>query len=932
MNFSKNSALQIIAGALAILIILFGVSYTTKAIENGPDWVNGNVVFELGGDYAYHDGDQYWVLSNVLSESITAKVNSGSLLYPRLDDMTRGIYPTSVGYFNGYYALPIGETRWQTINRGDYAQSEFIGNPGDTGALVFINNAPNSQGQISLHYILDWRMMFGKLTANYQGNVSRSVSSGFDISSTPVLKKPDGSVLPTRTTAAPAFSKNGQWLYLNSDIGQLRAHIPDLAYQIMGPRITDTYSIYSAVSNDGRFVVTGSKNNLLTIYDKANCAADVCLKRELLTTAKTEYAKTLPGGVTLGAFDVVGVKFIGSAKLEVYVWASWSDGTAKYIKAYISTDAGAQPTKYLALGDSFSSGEGAGNYYEATNFYISANNYNVCHQSRVAYSELLSKVITPDQYDSIACSGAQMKDVIYGKEDDYINSDNWQAKSTEETTKLIQSVKQSNLPGYIPQLSLVKQDTSSLASISIGGNDIGFGEIVKTCMWQPGCYSSRNDREKLADLIDSKIPYLEMTYKIILSNMIGDSPRLYVVGYPQLFNQYTICGSFMSGNERDFANRLVDYLNEAVRIAAKRAGAVYADVSTAFLDPTTGQDHRLCGDAPPAANGTFIDAQNGSDTQPVERYFSSSYHPNALGQQLLASRIELMTNYMTREMPLASTTESKPNSTFYQSLVGDNADQVQDIIDIGQFAQQTTMFSDNTNVDVSYYLDESHGSPQPGALVTVVAQSTPVTLGTMTIQNDGLVEGSFELPSNLEMGVHTLHLKYTDISGRLRDIVQYIDLFATREDLDGDGIPNNEETCAIGNIMGIDLDHDGVDDACDSGLTEHPPVQTDETSTSSAADDGTTPVHNLSSAAATFEVNSSIRPTLSTSAIVSVIPVTNAKIDSAGFELGGDNSVDEVVAAAAQQRQDVIKYVAFAIALLIIVGMVAMYFVKRKRF
>ncbi len=74
--------------------------------------------------------------------------------------------------------------------------------------LVFINSAtPTYTGPVSLHYVSDWRDMFGKLSADSRGNVSRSVSPDFSMNSTPVLKNSDGSVMAIRASAAPAYSK-----------------------------------------------------------------------------------------------------------------------------------------------------------------------------------------------------------------------------------------------------------------------------------------------------------------------------------------------------------------------------------------------------------------------------------------------------------------------------------------------------------------------------------------------------------------------------------------------------------------------------------------------------------------------------------------------------------------------------------------------------
>lgn len=817
MIFSKNSALHIFAAALSALVILFGISYTTKAVEAGPDWIGGSVTFESAGDYAYQDGDQYYMLANILSESVTAQVNDGSLLNPRLRDSTYGAYPTSVGYFDGYRALPIGETRWQTINRGDYAWSEFIGNPGDAGALVFINNAPYNQGPRSLHYIPDWRVMFGKLTANYQGNISRSVSSDFDIDSTPVLKGPDGSVLAERTTAAPAFSKNGQWLYLNSGVGQIRARIPDLSYEIVGPRLADMYSIYSAVSNDGRYVVSASYANKLTIYDTSDCEAGICQKRNLYDTLKTEYSNTLPAGA--GPVDPVikGMKFVNDSKLEIYAWIERRDGVKGYAKIYLSVDAGVQPVRYLALGDSFSSGEGVYNYRTATDFYVDDDNYNICHQSLSSYPYLLNNILSPDWFGSVACSGAVQADVS-DAEEAYLFSKP-QAKMENISPQNVVNIKSNLIPGYVPQASFTAQYTPTVATISLGGNDIGFGDIVTACIINKffrgfeSCNTDRFDREQVANSIDAEIPRLAATFRSIKQNLGGDQ-KLYVIGYPKIVNYTNMLCSLntpMDQNEREFADHLVDYLNEAVRIAASQAGARFLDMSSAFVN--SDHDYRLCGDDVYKAVNGIITAHDSSrkSSDPVAH---ESFHPNKLGHSLLAQQVRLLSNDFSFAMPEPVSTSTVPGSQFRIALVGD------DVItnpnqNVNYITDAVPYILKDIGVQTLTFVSDSAGAIVQDVSASVELHSTPITIGQATVKPDGTVTATFEIPDTVSPGYHQLHVVYADSTGQSHDLYKYVLVATDMNDYDGDGTPNDKEVCVIGDGSGIDSDKDGIDDACD---------------------------------------------------------------------------------------------------------------------
>src|ERR1700759_2264035 len=93
----------------------------------------------------------------------------------------------------------------------------------------------------------------------------------------------------------------------------------------------------------------------------------------------------------------------------------------------------AAPVNYAALGDSYSSGVGAG------------SESGSCSQSPNAYPALWAKANSPASFTFAACSGARTSDVIS------------------------------------KQLSALSPATT-LVSIAIGGNDVGFSSIMETCV------------------------------------------------------------------------------------------------------------------------------------------------------------------------------------------------------------------------------------------------------------------------------------------------------------------------------------------------------------------------------------------------------------------------------------------------------------------
>ncbi|MDT4978774.1 MAG: hypothetical protein QOG07_653, partial [Pseudonocardiales bacterium] len=91
---------------------------------------------------------------------------------------------------------------------------------------------------------------------------------------------------------------------------------------------------------------------------------------------------------------------------------------------------------YVALGDSYSSGVGSGSYTSSS---------GSCLRSTLAYSQLWANTHAPASYVSLACSGAKTADV---------NANQLSALSTSTT----------------------------LVSITIGGNDVGFAQVMQDCV------------------------------------------------------------------------------------------------------------------------------------------------------------------------------------------------------------------------------------------------------------------------------------------------------------------------------------------------------------------------------------------------------------------------------------------------------------------
>jgi lysophospholipase L1-like esterase len=226
----------------------------------------------------------------------------------------------------------------------------------------------------------------------------------------------------------------------------------------------------------------------------------------------------------------------------------------------------ASTVNYVALGDSYSSGVGAGSYISSS---------GSCQRSTNAYPALWAAANSPASYNSVACSGAT-------------------------TTTVINS-----------QVSALSASTT-LVSISVGGNDAGFANIMSTCVLQgtTQCVAAVQAAESYAQ---TTLPgRLDATYDAISSR--APSAEVVVLSYPVFYQlNVTFCIG-LSETSRAKINEGINLIDGVIQAAAARHGFTFADVRSRFVG------HQLC------SGGTkWLHALNFLN-------LGISYHPTAAGQ------------------------------------------------------------------------------------------------------------------------------------------------------------------------------------------------------------------------------------------------------------------------------------------------------------
>jgi lysophospholipase L1-like esterase len=225
----------------------------------------------------------------------------------------------------------------------------------------------------------------------------------------------------------------------------------------------------------------------------------------------------------------------------------------------------AATTSYVALGDSYSSGVGAGSYISSS---------GSCLRSTRAYSQLWANTHAPSSYVSVACSGARTADV---------NAN---------------------------QLGALNAGTT-LVSITIGGNDVGFAGVMEDCVLYgtDTCVSEINAAESTAR---NQLPgWLDTTYNGIRGH--APNARVVVLSYPRFYDDKWYCIG-LSSTSRNKINEGADVLDGVIAAAASRHGFRFADVRPAFA-----AGHEICD------SGSWLHSVDWSD-------ITQSYHPTAAGQ------------------------------------------------------------------------------------------------------------------------------------------------------------------------------------------------------------------------------------------------------------------------------------------------------------
>jgi len=232
-----------------------------------------------------------------------------------------------------------------------------------------------------------------------------------------------------------------------------------------------------------------------------------------------------------------------------------------------STAQAATEAEYVALGDSYASGVGAAPYDASS---------GACLRSPNNYPHLWAADHPKYALKDVTCSGATIADVRNSQ---------------------------------LPALSA----TTSLVTVTVGGNDAQFSTVVRYCLTESDSYCSTATQWMSYYARNQMVTDLAALYADIKAR--APHALMLVLGYPRAIAPAGSCGALdLTPVRRTAMNGLADALAEGTQAAATKAGVYFLDLRQQF------NGHGACG---PDAWINGVDLSHVTET----------FHPNAAGQR-----------------------------------------------------------------------------------------------------------------------------------------------------------------------------------------------------------------------------------------------------------------------------------------------------------
>jgi lysophospholipase L1-like esterase len=255
---------------------------------------------------------------------------------------------------------------------------------------------------------------------------------------------------------------------------------------------------------------------------------------------------------------------------------------------------GCEPgTDYVALGDSYTAGPLITNQ---------SGDPEGCLRSDRNWPALTHPNIEVTGFRDVSCSGAETDDM-------------WAPQGVN--------------PGPNPAQLDAVDGTSKVVTLQIGGNDIGFSDIIQTCAlqnpWGSGCTPDyvRNGRDEISEAINATAPKIDA----VVAEIERKAPKatVFLVGYPTLVPQSgNGCYPLVPLLSKDvpYLRAKTVELNAMIAARAAAAGVHYIDL----YGPSAGHD--FCA----STSNKWVEGI-------IPTSVAAPVHPNAKGMENFAAII-----------------------------------------------------------------------------------------------------------------------------------------------------------------------------------------------------------------------------------------------------------------------------------------------------